>query len=170
MTLRKAGTHTIVNTGSDVITQGSKVYWCFPDIMRSASGAVQPTVDITGVPAGKFTATLRSLNHNDIYSILCRISGRALKIASKRLQREVSEAEAKQEAEQLINECSLLRDAEFVEADTDLMDPMGQDVGAFRRANPIRRLVGACLATVVSNNWCVRVLTCVCVCVCLWML
>ena len=60
VTIRKCGTHTIVNTGDDRITQGTSVVWDLP-LVLDKDGAEEyklPAVNVSGIPKSKFLASV----------------------------------------------------------------------------------------------------------------
>lgn len=67
ITLRLAGTATIVNTGSQPVGTGDEVAWAFPEVRLLANGQAAPTVRQVGVPDSKFVARVVPILFEDAY-------------------------------------------------------------------------------------------------------
>ena len=74
VTLRRAGTHTIFNTGSQTIRQGELVMWDWPESITARNGDKRPRVVVAGLPQDKFLPTLRPLRMADVHAMFGEIT------------------------------------------------------------------------------------------------
>ena len=77
VTMRRAGTHTIVNTGVNILTAGSLVYWTRPDVNTRG----EPTVQVRGIDKGKYYAGLKSIRASDSITVFATLAHHALEDA-----------------------------------------------------------------------------------------
>jgi hypothetical protein len=79
VTLRRCGTHTIINSGPRAIAQGQLVYWGFPNTITLDNGVKRPRVQIPGEPNTKFMASVHALSLEDVFSQFATLHEKAMK-------------------------------------------------------------------------------------------
>jgi hypothetical protein len=138
VTIRRCGTHTIINTGDRTIAQGNLVYWDWPLTVDAGAGSVvRNRVHIPGESRTKLLPSLRTLRMQDVFALFAEAEHKAYTIS----RGPASDALKLAAMEDWLNEMQ----------DNGMLIRSSSDA---KQAMPIQRYMGWIAATQnIANSW-----------------